>query len=113
MKCQHCNGTGIEEIGIIDTEAKYHEFRGEVLTLVTTNQVNATIEQTDNFIDYWTEMNKSRTKMAYELKRTWDTKRRLQTWIRNDKKFNPKDVVKTGEEKKVWEGNYMDSFKRQ
>lgn len=32
------------------------------------------------FYDYWTEPNKSRTKMRYELERTWDTKRRLNTW---------------------------------
>lgn len=32
------------------------------------------------FYDYWTEPNKSRTKMRYELERTWDTKRRLKTW---------------------------------
>ena len=32
------------------------------------------------FYDYWSEPNKSMTKMRYELERTWDTKRRLNTW---------------------------------
>jgi hypothetical protein len=33
------------------------------------------------FYDYWTEPNKSKTKMRFELERTWDVKRRLNTWI--------------------------------
>jgi len=37
------------------------------------------------FVDYWTEPNKSKTKMKFELQRTWDTKRRLATWQRNSK----------------------------
>ena len=37
------------------------------------------------FVDYWTEPNKSKTKMKFELQRTWDTKRRLATWKRNSK----------------------------
>lgn len=37
-------------------------------------------EMIRQFYDYWTEPNKSRTKMRYELERTWDTKRRLNTW---------------------------------
>ena len=37
------------------------------------------------FYDYWTEPNKSRTKMRYELERTWDTKRRLNTWASREK----------------------------
>ena len=42
------------------------------------------------FIDYWTEKNKSKTKMRFELQNTWDTKRRLQRWVNNnfDKKEN-------------------------
>ena len=37
----------------------------------------------DEFIDYWTEPNKSGTKMLWELKQTWDLKRRLQRWSAN------------------------------
>lgn len=38
------------------------------------------------FYDYWTEPNRSKTKMKFELERTWDTKRRLNTWSNRDKK---------------------------
>lgn len=43
-----------------------------------------------NFISYWTEKNKSKTKMRFELQKTWDTKRRLETWNRNNDKFSSK-----------------------
>lgn len=32
------------------------------------------------FFEYWTEQNKSGTKMKYELQKTWDLARRLGTW---------------------------------
>lgn len=42
----------------------------------------------NEFHSYWTEPNKSKTKMRFELEKTWDLKRRLDTWSKNDKKFN-------------------------
>ena len=50
----------------------------------------------NGFIDYWTEPNKSNTKMKYELQKTWETKRRLKTWANNQKKWDkPKSNKKT------------------
>ena len=40
------------------------------------------------FFDYWTEPNRSKTKMKFELERTWDVKRRLNTWPSRDKTKN-------------------------
>lgn len=40
----------------------------------------------DGFVDYWTEPNKAKTKMKYELQNTWDTKRRLRLW--NDRHWD-------------------------
>jgi len=37
------------------------------------------------FTDYWTEPNKSGTKMLWEMKETWDLKRRLERWSANTK----------------------------
>jgi hypothetical protein len=42
----------------------------------------------NGFIDYWTEPNKSKSKMKYELQKTWETKRRLKTWANNQKKWD-------------------------
>lgn len=45
-------------------------------------------EMVREFFDYWTEPNKSQSKMRFELQRTWDLPRRLTTWANNDNKFN-------------------------
>lgn len=37
----------------------------------------------NDFYSYWTEPNKSGTKMRYELEKTWDVKRRLSRWANN------------------------------
>lgn len=39
------------------------------------------------FCDYWTERNKSGTKMRFEMEKTWDTARRLVRWDMNNNKF--------------------------
>ena len=50
----------------------------------------------NGFVDYWTEPNKSKSKMKYELEKTWETKRRLKTWANNQKKWDkPKSNKKT------------------
>ena len=50
----------------------------------------------EGFIDYWTEPNKSNTKMKFELNKTWSTKLRLKTWANNQKKWDkPKSNSKT------------------
>lgn len=40
-------------------------------------------EEFNHFILYWTEPNKSGSKVRWELERTFDVKRRLYTWLRN------------------------------
>ena len=50
----------------------------------------------NGFIDYWTEPNKSNTKMKFELNKTWQTELRLKTWVANQKKWDkPKSNIKT------------------
>jgi len=41
-------------------------------------------EMIRSFYDYWSEPNKSKSKMKFELKTTWDTSRRLKTWSKNN-----------------------------
>lgn len=45
------------------------------------------------FYDYWVEPNKSNTKFRQELEKTWDLKRRLETWANNDKGFKKTNVT--------------------
>jgi len=40
-------------------------------------------EMLNDFFDYWTEPNKSQTKLRYELEKTWDLSRRLKRWAKN------------------------------
>lgn len=60
------------------------KFTNEVLAegLKHTPMVEPTI--CDDFIDYWTEFNKSKTKMKFELQQTFDISRRLKRWLKND-----------------------------
>ena len=41
------------------------------------------------FFDYWSELNKSGTRMRYELEKTWELPRRLSTWA-NRERMPPK-----------------------
>ena len=86
--------SGVENKNINNKNIEYREsvFRKETnqhLTLYPLTMIN-------DFCDYWTEPNKSRTKMRFELERTFDVKRRLATWKKNSKKFGSDDngVVK-------------------
>jgi len=41
------------------------------------------------FVDYWTEPNKSGSKVRWETEKTFEIGRRLKNWFRNYNKFNP------------------------
>ena len=43
------------------------------------------------FFDYWSEFNRSQTKMRFELERTWQTSRRLATWASRDNNFKSRN----------------------
>lgn len=40
------------------------------------------------FIDYWTEPNRSKTKLRYQLEKTFDIARRLKTWAKRQKQYS-------------------------
>ena len=44
-------------------------------------------EMLQEFYEYWSEANKSRTKLRWELEKTWDIDLRLKRWAKN---YNPK-----------------------
>ena len=72
-------------------EKRKKEFYDECAKLVKTYDP----EMIRAFFDYWTEPNKSKTKMRYELENTWDLPRRLKTWENRDFKFNNKNKNET------------------
>lgn len=44
-------------------------------------------ETVRDFYNYWTEANRSLTKMRYEQQPTWETAKRLATWAKNENKY--------------------------
>jgi len=58
------------------------EFREEVF------MSNLSTDLCDEFCEYWTETNPKGTKMKFEMQKTFDIKRRLSRWAKNDKKWN-------------------------
>ena len=59
-----------------------------------------------SFTDYWTEPNKSNTKMKFEMQNTFDINRRLARWKKNDKSWNKpqqKTMSKLDAQINAWE----------
>lgn len=53
------------------------------------------VEMLKSFFNYWSEPNQSKTKMRFELQKTWDTSKRLVTWSKNESNFNKGSKPKT------------------
>jgi hypothetical protein len=68
---------------------KEQKFKNEVLAFK-----KYPVQMLNDFIGYWTEPNKSKIKMRFELEKTWDTGRRLGTWASNESKFDKSKVIK-------------------
>ena len=68
------NGKNIEERSL--------KFASELKTFIDNPYDRVMLNQ---FYNYWSEPNKSKTKMRFELEKTWDVKRRLETWDRRSK----------------------------
>lgn len=81
------------------------DFKKEVNDIWDNNYWEHNERFLNEFIDYWTEPN-ANSKMRFQLERTWDTKRRLQRWIRND--FNN---TKTSNKEQTYKmpGDYLKS----
>jgi len=84
------NNTSINNTSINNISNRRNDFVFEVLSFDYDESI------LNEFCDYWTEPNKSKTKMKFELCKTWSTELRLKTWVKNQKKWNkPKSNTKT------------------
>lgn len=81
LVCCEKNATDVAENKEKSLQKRKSDFEHSLIPFLGTY----TNEQLREFADYWTEPNKSHTKMRYELERTWDTARRLAYWDRNSK----------------------------
>jgi len=71
-------------------EARSQIFKDSLLDFKNKYQVNMLKE----FYNYWTEPNQSKTKMRFELEKTWSLDRRLETWAKRENSFNVKPQIK-------------------
>lgn len=71
-----------------DKQADMQRRRKEFHTSVFTHDGQFLPEMLGGFFRYWTEPNRSQTKMRWEMEPTWDLSRRLGTWEKNDVNWN-------------------------
>lgn len=74
-----------EEERIKEREARAQKFYDSLLPFLETYKP----EMLRAFYSYWSEWNKSTTKMRWELQATWETKKRLAKWASRDNDFAP------------------------
>jgi len=82
-------GNGIPERGVgktkaIDISEREKDFYNAVAFYV--NDYPKEILRA--FFEYWSELNTSGKKMKFELEKTWELSKRLNTWANRDKTFN-------------------------
>lgn len=71
-------------------ETRTHTFKNSLIPF----KQSYSIEMLKSFFDYWTEPNHSKTKMRFELEKTFDVERRLTTWKKRDNNFSNKQQIK-------------------
>ena len=88
---KQCNGSASISISSSKSISKsksnidnrIHDFKKSVFTQNDFNN-----DDLENFFSYWSELNKSGSKMRWELERTWNLNLRLKRWVSNG--FNKK-----------------------
>ena len=71
----------------VDLETKEHKFAEDVMTFTEYPE-----DMLQDFIHYWCEPNRSKTKLKFEMQKTWSTSRRLQTWFKRSEQTSQKSV---------------------
>lgn len=67
------------------------DFQCLVVDVMHTQKIDKTIVK--EFFDYWTEPNQTSTKLKFEMEKTYDVSRRLNTWVKNNQKFSGNNKV--------------------
>lgn len=86
---------------IVDLQAKCKkrekDFENSLVPFVSTRGGAYQPAMIRAFFNYWTEKNKSGTKMRFELEKTWETSKRLQTWASREKVQKSTTALKSSE----------------
>lgn len=93
----HSEGNAIKERKVNEIKEKENKVNDRIQTFKTKVFTYSNIHSVDmllKFFNYWSELNKSGTKMRFELEKTWEIEKRLATWKNNNDKFeNPKKTI--------------------
>ena len=86
-------------IGVLQDKCKKREkdFESSLIPFVSTRGGAYQPTMIRAFFNYWTERNKSGTKMRFELEKTWETAKRLQTWASREKVQKSTTALKSSE----------------
>lgn len=74
-----------EEV-VADTKRRMSEFYNSLIPYVKVYGK----EMVRSFYDWWSETNKSGSRMRWEMEKTWVLEKRLQYWSRNEKSYSTK-----------------------
>jgi hypothetical protein len=83
FNCPHCGGLITDHIDESkDEKIKYFQLKFGLSLIDYVPEFGKNMIR--DFYEYWSEPNRSKTKIKYQIETTWDTKRRLQRWKRNN-----------------------------
>lgn len=91
----------IKEIKEVNKEVFIVKIQKEFYQSLTPFLAEFSKEVLREFYEYWSEPNKSKTKIRWQIEKTWDTHKRLLRWTKNDfgkNKTNPKSSVEKNRE---------------
>jgi len=71
----------------VDINSHIQKFKNSLYAFCKTKGGLYENETVLEFFNYWSELNKSKTKMRWELQKTFEVEKRLATWIKNEIKF--------------------------
>lgn len=103
-----------ESIVVIDISLNIKERENNFKKSILEFSSKYEIETLKAFFNYWSEPNKTKTKMLWELKPTFDISRRLTTWNSNNfnKNKNGKQINDTNEFKQIAQAIGSDGVRR-
>ena len=78
------NVKNVREAAKAAAQKRVDEFKISLFPFTTNKGGIYSAEMVKAFFDYWSELNKSKTKMRWESEKTWETDKRLAKWKSNN-----------------------------
>lgn len=87
----------------IPFDERLQQFKQEVWSEFENRQIDYKDTMVADFTAYWTEPNKSKTKMRFEMQKTFSIPLRLKKWYDNSQKFNNNNGNKVQQQLDNWQ----------